>query len=40
MGKSKQKRKTTREPQLSANNKAARKRANKDVVHRMVMTSL
>ena len=40
MGKSKQKRKSTREPQLSANSRAARKRAKQDVVHRMVVTSL
>ena len=40
MGKSKQKRKSTREPQLSANSAAARKRAKQDVVHRMVATSL
>ena len=39
-GKSKQKRKFTREPQLSANSIAARKRDKKDVVHRMVITSL
>ena len=30
----------TREPQLSANSRADRKRAKKDVVHRMVITSL
>ena len=40
MGKSKQKHKSTREPQLSANSRAARKRAKQDVVHRMVVTSL
>ena len=40
MGKSKQKRKSNRYPQLSENNKADRKRAKKDVVHRMVMTAL
>ena len=35
-----QKRKSTREPQLSAKNIAARKRSKQDVVHRMVVTSL
>ena len=40
MMKSKQKRKSTREPHLSANSKAARKKAKQDVVHRMVVTSL
>ena len=40
MGKSKQKHKSTREPQLSANSIAARKRAKQDAVHRMVLTSL
>ena len=40
MGKSKQKHKSTREPQLSANSRAARKRAKQDVVHRMVKESL
>ena len=40
MGKSKQKHKSTREPQLSANSTAARKRAKQDVVHRMVARSL
>ena len=40
MGKSKQKRKSTREPQLSANSIAARKRAKQDVVQRMVLTSI
>ena len=40
MGKSKQKQKFTREPQLPANSKAARKKAKQDVVHRVVMTSL
>ena len=40
MGKSKHKQKSTREPQLSANSIAARKRAKQDVVHRMVVTSL
>ena len=39
MGKSKQKLKSTREPHLSANIRAARKRAKQDVVHKMVMTS-
>ena len=40
MRKSKQKRKSAREPQLSANSIAVRKRAKQDVVHRMVLTSL
>ena len=40
MGKSKHKRKSIREPQLSANSRSARKRAKQDVVHRMVVTSL
>ena len=40
MGKSKQKRKSTREPQLSANIRVARKRATQYVVHGMDMTSL
>ena len=40
MGTSKQKRKSTREPQLSASSRAARKRAKQDRVHRMVMISL
>ena len=40
MGKSKQERKSTREPQLSANIIAARKRAKQDVVHRMAMKFL
>ena len=40
MGTSKQKQKCTREPQLSANSRAARKGAKQDMVHRMVMTSL
>ena len=40
MGKSKQKRKSAGEPQLSANSRAARKRAKQNVVHRMVMTYL
>ena len=40
MGKSKQKRKSTREPQLSENSRVARKRDKQYVVHRMVMTSL
>ena len=40
MGKSKQKPKPTREPQLSVNSRADRKRAKQDVVHRMVVTSL
>ena len=40
MGKSKQKRKSAREPHLSANSRAARKRAKQDVVHRMDVMSL
>ena len=40
MGKSKQKHTSTREPQLSANSRSARKIDKQDVVHRMVMTSL
>ena len=40
MGNSKKKRKSTREPQLSANSRAASKRDKQDVVHRMVMTSI
>ena len=40
MGKSKQKRKSTRGPQLSANSRADRKRARQYVVHRVVVTSL
>ena len=40
MVKSKQKCKSTREPQLSANSIAARKRAKQDVVHRIVSISL
>ena len=40
MGKSKQKRKSTKEPHISANSRTASKRAKKYVVHRMVMTSL
>ena len=40
MGSNKQKQKSTREPQLSANSSAAKKRAKQDVVHRMVVTSL
>ena len=40
MGKSKQKRKTTREPQISAISRVALKRAKQDMVHRMVITSL
>ena len=40
MGKSKQKHKSTREPQLSANSRAARKRDKKDVVHGMVVKYL
>ena len=40
MGKSKHKRKSIREPQLSENSRSARKRAKQDVVHRMVVTSL
>ena len=39
-GKSKHKHKSTRESHLSANSIAARKRAKKDVVHRIVSTSL
>ena len=39
-GKSKQKRKSTRETELSENKRAARKRAKQDVVHRMVVTSI
>ena len=39
-GNSKQKRKSTRKPQLSAYSRAARKRAKQYVVHRMVVTSL
>ena len=39
-GKSKQKRKYTREPQLSENSRADSKRAKQDAVHEMVMTSL
>ena len=39
-GNIKQKRKSTREPQLSANSRAARKRAKQDAVHGMVVTSL
>ena len=38
--KSKQKRKSAREPQLSANSIAASKRAKQDVVRRMVLTYL
>ena len=37
---SKHKRKSTRKPELSANNRAAKNRAEQDVVHRMVMTYL
>ena len=40
MGKSKHKCKYTREPQLSANSRAVRKRAKQDVVHGMVVKSL
>ena len=40
MGKIKQKRKSTREPRLSANSRAASKRTKQDVVHRIVMTSI
>ena len=40
MEKSKQKHKPTREPQLSANSRAARKRAKQYIAHRMVVTSL
>ena len=40
LGKSKKKRKSTREPQLSENSRADRKRAKQDVVHRMVMKYL
>ena len=40
MGKIKQKLKSTREPQLSVNSIAARKRAKQYFVHRMVPTSL
>ena len=40
MGKSKQKRKFTREIHLSANTRSARNRAKQDVVHRMVVISL
>ena len=40
MGKTKQKHKSTREPHISANSIADRKRVKQDVVHRMVMTSL
>ena len=40
MGKIKHKRKPTREPQLSANSRAARKRPKQDVVHRMIMQFL
>ena len=40
MGKSKQKHKSTREPQLSANTRVFRNRAKQDVIHRMVVTSL
>ena len=40
MGESKQKKKSTREPQLSANSRVARKRAKQDVLHRMFMTYL
>ena len=40
MGNIKQKRRSTREPQLSKKSRATRKRYKQDVVHRMVMTSL
>ena len=40
MGKSKQKSKSIREPQLTANSIAYRKRDKQDVVHRMVSTYL
>ena len=40
MGKSKQKRKPTKEPQISANSRSARKRAKQDGVHSMVVISL
>ena len=40
MGKSKQEHKSTSEPQLSENNRAARMISKQDVVHRMVVTSL
>ena len=40
MGKRKHKRKSTREPHISANSRAARNRAKQDVVHRMVVTSI
>ena len=40
MGKGKQKLKSNREPQLSANSIAARKIDKQDVVHRMVVTYL
>ena len=40
MEKSKQKHKSTREPQISANSISAKKRAKQDVVRGMVVTSL
>ena len=40
LGKSKKKRKSTREPQLSENSRSTRKRAKQDVVHRMAVTSI
>ena len=40
MVKSKYKQKSTREPQHSANNRAASKRSKQDVVHNMIVTSL
>ena len=40
MGKIKNNLKPTREPQISANSRAARETAKQDVVHSMVMTSL
>ena len=39
MGNIKHKRKSAREPQLSANSRAARKRDKQDVAHLLVMTS-
>ena len=40
MGKRKYKRKSTRESQLSARSREARKRAKQDMFHRMVVASL
>ena len=40
MGKSKHKCNSAREPQLSANSIAARKRVKQDVFHRIVVTSI